>query len=60
MAQKTGVLAKKLTGMTVPDLVQVGLAGSSPVPSPRAKSRLPLKEHYERLRHTPSNHLRRR
>lgn len=37
MAQKTGVPAKKLTGMTVPDLVQVGLAGSSAVPAPRAK-----------------------
>ena len=38
LAEKTGVLAKKLTGMTLPDLVEVGLSGSSSVPSPRVKS----------------------
>ena len=37
LARKTGLVTKKLMGLTLPDLVEVGLRGSSCVPSPKAK-----------------------
>lgn len=37
LAEKSGKLTKKLTGFTLPDLVEARLEGSSRVPSPRAK-----------------------
>lgn len=38
LAEKSGKLTKKLIGLQMPDLVQVGLEGSSRVPAPRAKA----------------------
>ncbi len=38
LAEKSGVLAGKLTGMTIPDLAQARLKGSSRVPAPRTRA----------------------
>ena len=38
LAEKTGRLAGKITGMTLPDLAEVGLKGGAPLPKTHSKS----------------------